>query len=206
MDTRFDPNTGTPFRKAAGWTGAALAAALLALTGCSSVSSVTSSVGSALGLGGGEDRVGAGCPRVAIVRDAAMATQFRAGSGRDPSDVVSRAQLANITGGCEYGREGVTVNVDLALVAERGPAMQGAQGSYQYFVAIVDPQEQVVAKREFPTTVDFPGNATRSGSKEELQQFVPLPKGQGARDWQVLIGFQLTPDQLEHNRRALKQR
>lgn len=41
-------------------------------------------------------------------------TRFRAG-GRDLTDVTSRAAVLDYTGGCEYGRDGVTVNLNLVL-------------------------------------------------------------------------------------------
>ncbi|HYD30948.1 MAG TPA: hypothetical protein VEB64_08860 [Azospirillaceae bacterium] len=181
--------------------GVLLAVGLLA--GCSSVSDV----GSSLGLtGGGEEPAGRGCPKVAIVRDAAAVTQFRPGKGRDLTDVVSHAELADFKGGCEYAKDGVTVDFDLRLVADRGPALQGNQASYRYFVAITQPDRTVAAKREFETTVAFEAGATRAGSTESLAQTIPLPQGQDAGGWEVLLGFQLTPEELDYNRRQIAKR
>jgi hypothetical protein len=161
----------------------------LALTGCSTVNNVV-----------GTGKLDLACPKVAIVRDASTITQFRPGPGRDLTDVVSRAVLADFAGGCEYNRDGVTVNFALALVAERGPAFQGSQANYRYFVAITAPDDTVVAKQEFTTTVDFPANAPRAGTREDLQQQIPMPRDTDARNYQVLLGFQLSPQELEHNR------
>lgn len=159
----------------------------------------------ALGACSSTDSVDAGadalaCPRVAIVRDASRVTQFQDGPGRDLTDVVSRAAIADFTGGCDYGDDGVTVGFELALVAERGPAMQGSQGAYEYFVAVTAPDGTILNKRTFETTIDFPANVSRSGSLEELEQVIPLPADTNARDYQILLGFQLSPDQLDYNR------
>lgn len=146
------------------------------------------------------------CPKVAIVRDLQTVTQFRPGAGRDLTDVVSRAALVDYAGNCEYGSDGVTVNVNLFLVAERGPALQGEQAKYTYFVAMAKPgQDQPATKTTFDTTVDFPPGKNRAGNREELNPRIPLPKDVNAKDWNIFIGFQLTPEQLEYNRTQMEQ-
>jgi hypothetical protein len=143
----------------------------------------------------------AGCPRVTVVRDAAEVTQFREGGGRDMTDVKSRAAVVDFTGGCEYDRNGVTVNLNLVLGAERGPAAShDKSGTYRYFVAITDPAGQIVAKQEFDTTIDFSPNVGRGGSVEELSQQIPLENGASGASYEVLVGFQLAPADLEFNR------
>lgn len=172
-------------------TGVTLAAAL-ALGGCS-------------GMGG--DNVHKGdlaCPKVGIVADANKVTVFRPGAGRATTDVVGRGLVADYAGNCTYDSTGVTVDVTLALIGERGPAMVGNQLPLTYFVAVSAPDGTLVTKQEFPTTIDFPNNGPRAGSREDLQPHIPLPEKQDARAYQLLVGFQLTPDQLAYNRRGGK--
>ncbi|HYD67055.1 lipoprotein [Azospirillum sp.] len=183
MDRR-DRNIGTPVRKSLLALGA-----LAALAGCSAPTS---------------SEMVLACPKVSIVRDLAEVTQFRAG-GRDGSDVVTRAALADYSGNCDYTRDGVTVNLSLYVIAERGPALQGNQASYRYFVAVTPPNEtQPRAKTEFESTIDFPAGQPRAGNKEEVTPTIPLPRDANAKDWQVLVGFQLTPEQLAYNRSQMK--
>ncbi len=167
---------------------AAITVVGLALGGCSSFSG---------------DKLDLACPKVGILADTAKVTLFRPGAGRNagPTDVVAHAVVGDYSGSCTYDETGVTIDVSLALVAERGPAMVDTQVPLNYFVAISKPDGSVVTKNVFPTTIDFPGNAPRAGSREDLQPHIPLPRGQDARSYRVLVGFQLTPDQLEYNRR-----
>ena len=162
--------------------------AALALGGCSSVLSDGSKPALA-------------CPKVGIVRDANKVTLFRPGNGQNATDVMARGLIADYTGTCTYDDSGVAIDVSLVLVAERGPAMTGAQAPFTYFVAVSTPDGTIVSKQAFPTTVDFPANGPRAGSREDLQPRIPLPKGQDARAYQILVGFQLSPDQLDYNRR-----
>lgn len=141
------------------------------------------------------------CPKVAIVRDLQSVTQFRPGGGRDLADVVARGMLIDYAGFCEYDSDGVTVNVALFLGAEKGPAMQGSQAAFRYFVAVAKPGEQDAStKTVFDTTVDFPAGQTKAGNREDLAPRIPLPPDSNAKDWRVFVGFQLTEDQLAYNR------
>ena len=182
MDRR-DRNIGTPVRKSLP------VLALVALSGCSM-------------FGGGEAKPGEvalACPQIGIVRELSEVTQFRPG-GKDMTDVTSRAALAEYSGNCEYGSDGVTVNLNLFVLAERGPALQGNQAAYRYFVAVSRPDEETpVSKAEFDSTVEFPRGQTRVVTKEELAPRIPLPKDVNAKNWKVLVGFQLTPEQLDFN-------
>ena len=188
MDRR-DRNIGTPVRKSL------LAIGALALSGCSM-------------FGGGQPANPAtaalACPKIGIVRELQEATQFRSG-GKDMTDVTSRAAITDYSGNCEYGSDGVTINLNLFVLAERGPAMQGDQATYRYFVAVARPDEENPAsKAEFETTVAFPRGQTRVVTKEELAPKIPLPKDVNAKNWRVLVGFQLTPEQLDFNMAQIK--
>ena len=142
------------------------------------------------------------CPKVALVRDVATLTLFRPGGGGELTDVVARAQINNdFPGECEYNKDGVTVSFTLMLGAERGPALKGNQVDLRYFVALSDPEQGIISKREFDTAVEFKPNLPRAGNGEELQQKIPLPRDQDARHYEILVGFQLTPEQLEYNRK-----
>ena len=165
-------------------------------------------LGACSGLGGSGEEAGQGqartaasrCPSVAIVRDAAEVTRFREGSGRDLTDVTGRAVLADYTGGCTPREDRVTVDLNLVLAAEQGPASQAGTADYRYFVAIADAAGDILAKQEFDTTVAFPAGQRRAGTVEELTQTIPLEDGATPADYQILVGFQLTPEQLDYNR------
>lgn len=193
MNTRPEPNMGTPARKAR---AAAVAALVLPLLGaCSS-----------LGLGGDEDAAAAvpaeapRCPVIEFVSGAEEVTQFREGPGRDLTDVTSRAAFADFAGGCRPGEGRVEVDLNLVLAAEKGPALEGTDAGYRYFVAVAAPDGGILAKQEFDTGVTFQGAQRRAGSIEELTQTIPVAEGARPEDYRILVGFQLTPDQLRYNR------
>lgn len=176
-----NPNIGTAGKN----TGAVVAAMLVGfLAACTS---------------GPDPEAAEGCPRVAIVADAALAEQFRPGPGRDLTDMASRAQIVEISGGCAYDGDGVTVTVSMPIVVERGPALSGNEAEYAYFVAVTDLDWNVIAKRTFPIRFRFDSGSGFAAALEELEQAIPLQSQRQAANYQILIGFDLDREQLSRN-------
>lgn len=149
------------------------------------------------------DDVGAPpCPRVAVLADAQHLVRYRDGPGRDLTDILYEADLGRITGECIYKKRNtsVTVAMKLTITAKRGPADRDRVADLDYFVAIVDTQGGVLARQEFSSVLEFRPEQTQAGAQEELEQIIPLKKDQPGSDFDVLIGFKLTPEQLQRNR------
>lgn len=143
------------------------------------------------------------CPRAAIVADVAQLTQFRQGPGRDPTDVEYAAEILEFGGSCEYRDKNsvVTVVTTISVVAELGPAASTRRVSVPYFVAIIDAENNILAKTTFDAAIEFPEGRRRAGVSEQTEQRIPLPAPGKGIDYEVLIGLQLTADQIDFNRR-----
>lgn len=153
------------------------------------------------GMFRGESRPQYDCPSVGAVADGAVLTKFREGPGRDLTDVRYQVRLVDVQNMCDYDRSGVTVQMRVNFALELGPANQDRTATYEFFVAIIDPSQNIAAKRNFTTPVTFPANVGYVTHREELQQRIPLPKGGSAADYQIIVSLQLTPDELEYNRK-----
>lgn len=143
------------------------------------------------------------CPNVAVLTDAAHLTVFKDGAGRDLTDVKYDAEFGRITGECIYNKRGngkVTVEMKLQITARRGPADRDRLANVDYFVAVVDRQSNVLGRQEFQSKLQFPPDQTEATTQDELEQIIPLKKDQAGADIDVLVGFKLTPEQLERNR------
>ena len=165
----------------------AIALALLALTGVAAAC-------------GSKEKPQAACPAGLIPADSATVTRFRDGTGRDLTDVVSEAEIVNILVQCKYDPKGVTVDLQVAIAGGRGPADRSRVADFDYFVAIIDPQQNIVQKQPFRVRFEFPDNRTRLGIIEELEPRVPLSDAFEGPKYQLMVGFQLTPDELAWNR------
>ena len=141
------------------------------------------------------------CPTTAAVSDATTLSKFRDGPGRDLTDVRYQVRLVDVLSRCRYDRTGVTVEMITAFALELGPANPDRNAAFPFFVAITDASNEIIAKRIFTSSLAFPSNVGYVEHREELRQRIPLPKGGGAADYQVIIGLQLTQDELEYNRK-----
>lgn len=179
-------------------TAAALAALLLSVGACSTKKPVSPGP----------------CPRVNILADASQLTQFKEGPGRDLIDVDHTARIARVGGTCVYEMDKpaeknkkpetgtLTVTIGLLIAAERGPADTDHKARFEYFVTLVDRERQPIQKTVFPVTVDFPGNVTRATAEEfPIDLKIRLKPKQTGADFVVFVGFQLSPEQVEFNRR-----
>ncbi len=143
------------------------------------------------------------CPRVGILADAARLTVFRDGPGRDVTDVQSISNVSGFSGSSYYENKQRTVVVDLRieLTSERGPAAGGPRfADLPYFVSILDKNRNILVQQDFTLRADYPANSARVGLFDELEQRINLKDGEFGNAYEVLIGFRLTPDQLEWNR------
>jgi hypothetical protein len=94
-----------------------------------------------------------------------------------------------------------TINVGIELT--RGPAATGRTAEVAFFVA-VSQGERVLDKQVYTLRAVFPENTDRlrlTGDSVDLR--LPISKTVKADSYQVTTGFQLTPEELEANRRRL---
>jgi hypothetical protein len=140
------------------------------------------------------------CPRVALLNDAAKMTKYRDGPGRDLIDVMYEARVQDIKSGCKYVENRVRVEAKIDIVAQRGPASSGDGAQVPFFVAIIDRAQNIVAKKVFQSEVEFRGGRRRAGVREEIDQTIFLKKGEQGSDYEVIVGLQVSEQQLQQNR------
>jgi hypothetical protein len=149
------------------------------------------------------------CPQPMLVLDASRLTRFREGRGRDPTDVMLQAAIGDIDLRCSADASRIDIDLKLRIAAAEGPALsaQGARvATVRYFVAVIDPNRNVVTRTEFPADFQFLGNRTRLTSLEELTHRIPLVKDQPTLGYQVAVGFVLSHEEVDYNRRASARR
>ena len=141
------------------------------------------------------------CPPVSILGDASAITLF-AGEAQDLTDVAYRASIDQVGRACVFARggESVTSTTTVRLVATRGPAAQVDEGSFVFFVSVVDQEQNILARERFESTFTFQANQRQAAAIEEIEQIIPIRAGLRGIDYEILVGFELTPEQLEFNR------
>lgn len=169
---------------------------LLILAGCSAAASM-------VGLG---EKKGPqySCPATAIVPSADIIPIFAPGSPAQPqpANLASTGLWGRYEGGCSYKDKAdeVVFNLILNFSAEKGPMGQKLKKqNLPYFVAVLSPEQKILQREEFSTTVDF-DNSAAGTSTEKHSIRIPVPGKTEAGKYQLVFGFILTPRQLNYNK------
>lgn len=142
------------------------------------------------------------CPRMVLLADAADITRYRPGGGQDLTDLVLDGHILPPRGSCEReDRDHVRTNLITDLILARGPAAQGRRLQITYFVAVRD-GDRLLDKGVYSLNVEFPENQDQVRvAGPEVSLLVAVSKEKAAAAYDVLLGFQLSPEELALNRR-----
>ena len=141
------------------------------------------------------------CPDAGFVAGLERMTVFAEGGGTAPSDIAWSARMTRLEAACELEDEGATVSARFVLDVERGPAAREGAARPYWFVAIAAPGGEVLAKEVFSSELPFEDGRSRAAREEEVAPFLPAGRdGPDFAGYRILIGFQLTPEQVERNR------
>ncbi|HYM17539.1 MAG TPA: hypothetical protein VEU06_03150 [Micropepsaceae bacterium] len=144
------------------------------------------------------------CPITAVLGDAALVTKLKPGSPiqQNPANVMFSAEMAQPKLECDYDRPAnkLSVNISFGIRAARGAAAQGADPQLSFFVAIVDVDNNVLFKKVFQVAPEMGGKAQNTFTESINNFAVPLAMDKRPPDYEILTGFQLTPEELAYNR------
>ncbi len=171
-----------------------------ALSGCDTAAVMTEDLFSGGLFSGGADKV---CPNIAIPPHTDTMTTFKIGIGRDLIDVTFDADFVGGALECRYGKDGaLSAIVVVEVAAKRGPAAPRSKPleiALPIFVAKMDRTGEIRDKAVFKTLLRFPENVQLSRRREAFDVDFNLGPGEIASDVGVLVGFQLTEEQLKFN-------
>ena len=170
----------------------------LAVAGCSSGGSLNPFA----------DSVVLPCPYVRVLADARLYRRYSPGPVADASTLELEAQIVTAEFGCEYDdsddpKSAMELDLTLVIAAQRGPAAVAADSErVPYFVALVGPRRDVVNKQTFESLIPFsePGQRVALTEPEEITLFFPAAGAVAPWEYLVVVGFQLTAEQLRQAR------
>ena len=177
--------------------GPCLAGAALALTGCGSMQSINPFAVDELP-----------CPYVRLL----TAGESYSRSGASPAESAAakpefEARFLSVDYQCSYNENdgkpvAMTFELALLLVARRQETGQPAQETVPYFIAVVAPDKTILQKRVLDAVFDFPADANEMVLPVPERIQIDMPLKPDAAGWQheIVISFQLTPEQLERQR------
>lgn len=142
------------------------------------------------------------CPFVKTLYDAARYIEFK--DGRQASSAVGyTGEIQGISAGCQYkDDQPIQVTMEMLLELGRGPQADGRQKTYRYWVAVTDRNREVLAKETFELPVTFPEGQDRVYVTEQVGQ-ITIPRATATTsgsNFEVLVGFEVTPEVAAFNR------
>ncbi|MCC5995936.1 MAG: hypothetical protein JJU18_06150 [Oceanicaulis sp.] len=180
-----------------------LAAAALTVSGCQGVRDTLSAPQPNPGP----------CPNALSLYDAHRIVNF-AGPDVVYGNVGFTGEILNVVSNCTYNDRSaspIEMEMGMRLGFGRGPAASGDSHTYDMFITVLrlDPERNVMAvihRETFQVTARFPAGRDRVEMIEEFSSIrIPRvdPDTSGA-NFEVLVGFELTDEQLEFNRSGMR--
>lgn len=149
--------------------------------------------------GCGADKIIPPCPPVRIDAATAYMTKFKDGAAEVMNNVEYRAEVVGYKGECVFKDDRVELSMDIDFTFEPGPAATGA-AKVEYFVAIPQFYPRAEGKRVLELTAKPDGKGPQRIRESNVSAVIPLKKNEPAAAYDVYVGLQLTPQQLEYNR------
>ena len=144
------------------------------------------------------------CPSATLVKGLDELTRYAPGGGRDLTDTIVQGRVVALNGSCRLtDKKGTTVEAVATVGAEllRGPAMRGRHQDVTIFIAVTEGKE-VLDKRVFQVPVDFPTNIESVRlTSPEMRLILPTSPSKSPAAFNIIAGFQLTPEELAANLR-----
>ena len=142
------------------------------------------------------------CPFVKVLYDAARYQEFKDGAVT-PQAAGFTGEITDLKSNCSYKNdEPIIVQVAVNFALGRGPAAVGSTKDYHYWVAVTQRNELVLAKQEFTVEGRFPAGMDRVEVTDTLHGIV-IPRAKNTTsggNFEVLIGFDVTPEMASFNR------
>jgi len=140
------------------------------------------------------------CPYVKILYDAARYVEMVDNQPR-MANIGYTGEIEGLSSGCAYASdEPIRVEVDVLFNLGRGPRAEGDGRTYRYWIAVTARDQAVLAKEYFDLPVDFDG-ADRTSVTEQRTIMIPRASAEtSGANFEVLIGFDVTPEMAEFNR------
>ncbi|MEL7129099.1 MAG: hypothetical protein AAGK23_06090 [Pseudomonadota bacterium] len=159
-----------------------------------------------LGTSGGalDTRQNAGpCPTVGALYDTARIIKFDGPEGTEVySDIAYTGEIVDVRLFCRYvGDEPLLAEVEVDFAFGQGPKGAGRYHEYSYFVAVTRRNARVLSRESFSVRADFrngPVDAARDVvGKIQIPRIDETISG---ANFEILVGFDLTNEQLAFNR------
>ncbi len=142
------------------------------------------------------------CPYVKVLYDAARDVEFKDNKEASAA-VMYTGEIEGISSDCSYHSDSpIHVAMNVLFSAGRGPQADSDHKTYRYWVAVTDRNRSVIDKQYFDLPIRFAPGQDRVSTNEVISEVV-IPRSSATvsgNNFEVLVGFDVTPEQAAFNR------
>jgi hypothetical protein len=141
------------------------------------------------------------CPAAAALIDAGSLSVMSPGS----TQVLYRVDITSVGTACDddVDRNRIVARIGINFVATRPSGGGAAQYTVPYFVGLSQSGTTIVDKKLYAAQVTFAPGQRNASFSDRIGSYVIVPAAdKKSTDYEMLVGLQLTRDQLDYNRRA----
>jgi hypothetical protein len=153
-------------------------------------------------LGMGSEANAGPCPMMGVLYDSSRLVEFTGAEERF-ANVAYTGEMRGVRGLCRYtGSDPIEMSLEIEMAFGKGPAAPRNSRVYRYWVAVTRANLAPVEKQYFDVNVNFPRGEDRMAGSEVIQKIV-IPRANdtiSGANFEILVGFDLTPQQLAFNR------
>lgn len=154
---------------------------------------------------GRDDRPNVGpCPLMGVLYETSRLVDFDSPDVERYANIRFTGEMQGVRGLCRYvDNDPILMTMEIDMAFGRGPAATSDRNTYRYWVAVARRGRGApIEKQYFDVDVRFSGDEAVVTRTEEIERIV-IPRANAevsGENFEILVGFELTPEQLQYNR------
>ncbi len=139
------------------------------------------------------------CPPAGSIHESARIVELT--GGEQYSNITYTGEISGVEMFCRYaGTDPIEAELELSFAFGKGPAGRADEHTYPFFVAVTRRDGTVLAKQTYVVDARFDGGPV-DGRTERVALKIPrADETISGANFEVLVGFALTDEQLAFNR------
>ncbi len=142
------------------------------------------------------------CPVTLVAPTLGALAELPPDGSEAPEKIHFTARIAAASSTCVRDDHDITVDTHILLEVARSDK-EVRKRSVTYFVALADGRQQILAKQTFTLDAEFAPRQNRIEFADNTSEHLPVKDFAAGKTFAVIVGLQLTPEQLEFNRKHL---
>ena len=140
------------------------------------------------------------CPKVGVISDLDRVTEIEVAASQSKSNILLSSKIQRLRTKCTASANGISISIVFDLFSKLSISDIPTDVDLRYLIATVNPNDQILAKQVYKTTVSFMDGIQTTRNTQEVEVFIPSTGDVDFRNHKILVGFELTEAQLRSNR------